>query len=460
MLINVVAVAAYTRLLDPGRYGEFALAVAIAGLLSSFGVGWFLNGLVRFYARYQNDPDASRAYFSTVAIGYACASIVTLAVWSLIVLALGLDTIFLLSGLLFVGDSVFNLSIQLQRFDFKSGRYVVASIVRTGGAVALALALLAVTRDPSVILWALIFSSGVVGAWEFMAWARHHPLGIRFFSTAILREMVLFSFPLIASESARLGIRVTDRIVLAQLSGSIAVGLYSAAFVVTSGFEVVFMALSLALYPLVIEAAEAGNSAERDRLMRRTLQVALLLAIPLLVAVSLLSRPIADIFFGQDFLEAHEFIPWLGISSVLLGFTTIWPGWVLLIRQKTHLVWFTYPVALILNVGLNYLLIPLAGPVGAAYASAASAGVAFAISWLFARRYLTVPWPWGTATRVAAATLVMVGVLLAVPSSHIWLVVAEVVLGAAAYAGVLFVTKEEVMMEAIGRAGLIRTGSQ
>ena len=141
-------------------------------------------------------------------------------------------------------------------------------------------------------------------------------------------------------------------------------------------------------------------------------------------------------------------MPWLAVSAFLLGVTRVGPDWILLVKQKTHLMMLTYPLALALNVGLNYLLIPLIGSIGAAYASAASAGLALLLSWLVARRFMMTPWPVATAGRAALATAAMSAVLLIGPHDPLGLVAGTVTVAAGVYVAVLLITGESLAVEA------------
>ena len=79
-----------------------------------------------------------------------------------------------------------------------------------------------------------------------------------------------------------------------------------------------------------------------------------------------------------------------------------------------------YPVATMTaaaaNVGLNYLLIPRYGIIGAAWANGAAYGVQAIMAFRFSQRFYPIPYEWGRLARVAAAALLAYGAARMLPA--------------------------------------------
>ena len=76
-VINLLALAIYTRLLDPSDYGRYIVVLAIVGLAALVGFQWLQLGILRFLPRFANRENA---LLSTVASVYAALILATLAI--------------------------------------------------------------------------------------------------------------------------------------------------------------------------------------------------------------------------------------------------------------------------------------------------------------------------------------------------------------------------------------------
>ena len=67
-LMGIVAVAVYTRILDPVEYGYYTLVFTTAVFVQTVAFGWLNQSSLRYYQRYKNAEKES--YFSTCLLGF------------------------------------------------------------------------------------------------------------------------------------------------------------------------------------------------------------------------------------------------------------------------------------------------------------------------------------------------------------------------------------------------------
>ncbi len=84
--------------------------------------------------------------------------------------------------------------------------------------------------------------------------------------------------------------------------------------------------------------------------------------------LALLSREITSVFGGGAWLPAADVLPWLAGSAALYALFVIAQTAPLLTGQTRYIGWMT-AFGAVLNIGFNYRLIPVAGAVGAAFAT-------------------------------------------------------------------------------------------
>ncbi len=177
-----------------------------------------------------------------------------------------------------------------------------------------------------------------------------------------------------------------DILLLSRFRPMTEVGIYSAARRLTEPLELIPTALALSVLPVMSRLF--GRDEDRiRRIYTRSLLYVLLAAIPLAVLVLSFSRTIVIGLFGAGFAGADKV---LVVLSYYLPFIFVWSmGGAVFIsvnRQKTNsLIWLG---AMVFYAGLDMLLIPVHGALGASLVRAATGIIIASLSVLFVRRFL------------------------------------------------------------------------
>ena len=163
----------------------------------------------------------------------------------------------------------------------------------------------------------------------------------------------------------------TDKLMLKQMIGDAEVGFYATAVTLCNMWCFVLSAIIESMYPAIMEAAK-----EKDEQLFRHRNIQLYtIVIYFSVAVSLLfslfARPIIIILYGESYLAATgslRIITWHTAFSYLGVARNAW----IVSQDKQKYLLRIYVAAAVTNVGLNCLLIPPLGAIGAAAASLAA----------------------------------------------------------------------------------------
>lgn len=269
-------------------------------------------------------------------------------------------------------------------------RYSVAAFASTAIFV-VGIAGLAVTGTASVTSFVLAATAGqtVAAAW---------PVGRRAVTqssetaaaTVGYRRALRFGLPTAAGAVAAMLLYRLDVVLLTWWSDLDSVGLYSVALAVTEVVWVVPTAAAQALIPRASRGAGSFDTAQLSRLV-----VVFMVATSIAVAAA---APVAiPLLFGEDFDGAVAAVPLLTLAAIGVG---VWKliGHDLIARGNARARLWTGVAAIVLMVGVDAVLIPAHGLIGAA--------VGAAVAYLVAAGLVLVAWRAATGGRIIDALAV------------------------------------------------------
>jgi O-antigen/teichoic acid export membrane protein len=197
------------------------------------------------------------------------------------------------------------------------------------------------------------------------------------------------------------------------------VGAYHAAYnLANRTLDVLFVWLGAAGVPAMVMALERGGQAGLERAARDHAGVMILLALPASAGLMLTARPLAELMVGEGLrATAAQITPLIALSALFSGVTVYYFHQAFILARRTGRLLLTMVIPAAANIGLNLLLLPRLGLVGAAWAAVLSYGLGAAASWAIGRRAQPLPIPWGVLARAALGTAAMVAVVLAVPAT-------------------------------------------
>lgn len=199
-------------------------------------------------------------------------------------------------------------------------------------------------------------------------------------------------------------IQLTDRYFLLWFTTASQVGVYSLGsklgMIVMIGLATPF---SLA-WPAYMYALAEKDPEGAPGVFSAALTYLMLAASSAFLGLSLFADEILRLIATDSYQGAGEVIPWLVFASVLATAHPVFLTGVNLARRFGFYLLFT-GVGAGVNVGLNWLLIPRMGAMGAALAKVASYAAVAAVSYTVAQRLHPIPYDWGRLGKLALACL-------------------------------------------------------
>lgn len=191
-------------------------------------------------------------------------------------------------------------------------------------------------------------------------------------------------------------------ILIAQHSGTHAVGLYSAAFALSGMFvNFVLGAMAADYYPRLTSAANDKQS--MVRMVNEQTEIGLLLALPGLLATMTLAHWILQIFYAREFLGAAELLQWFILGC--LGRVISWPmGYIMLALGKSRWLIVSESVMHAMHILLIFFGLKIFGLVGVALSFALLYAIHILVTIYIARKLISFSW----SNRVRATILLSV----------------------------------------------------
>jgi O-antigen/teichoic acid export membrane protein len=230
-------------------------------------------------------------------------------------------------------------------------------------------------------LWNLAWSVSVVR--RLKLWPQHG-------STFPFKQLVAYALPF-----ALAGIFVkiysyADSQVLQAVFGSVAVGQYAVAYKLTYALQFLPITFVAALYPGLSYAAQHDKGAIPG-ILKGSQRLMLIASVPMTALLSSLAPRLIDRLYGKAFVGSIMplvVLPWV-LIPIFLDFPI---GSLLNSTHRAHQKTTAMGITMVVNVIANLILVPIYGPVGAAWAGVLSFWLLFVIGWWFARREMAVAW--------------------------------------------------------------------
>jgi O-antigen/teichoic acid export membrane protein len=410
--IGVLLVPVYTRVLSTADYGALDIITVIASIVNLTVALEVSQGLARHYSD-AKDPDtrvglASTAFWFTVAC-YVCFGVAALVFSSQLsswcLGKEGLETEFRIGVLYMVSAGIFYISQNQFRWELRSLEYAITSMIMTlvsaGSAVWLAWG---AGMGLQGFLWGMTIGSlaGTLSG----AWYLRRSFQFRF-EAGLLRKMLIFSIPLIPSGIAVWVNNYISRIMINSSMSLDDVGLYGIGFRLVSIVSLLMIGFQTSLTPLVYKYhAEPDTPRQLARIFRIFVAGALLMS----VALTLFAHDALVLMTTPQFYAGASVVVFLLPAVFLSQMYLFMPG-VAIARQTHWYIWINVSGALI-NLGLNFLLIPPMGIQGAALASLSGALTVFLFHTFLSQKLYPVPHRW---TNLLGATAIAVMLVAVVP---------------------------------------------
>ena len=411
--MGVVAIPIYTRLFPPADFGNYALVIATVSILSNISIGWLGNSIIRFHPAYEVEGGLGRFYDTVLKM--ALVSVAVISVIFLLVLFLGqgymsssLNSLMRLGVLVFIVSACFQVLLRFLQAKRQVTWYTSFSIWQNVMRIGLGVALVVVWHlGIEGLFWGFILATALALPW---LWKRAVGKGIsvkKGISLPITSELAKYGFPLVGGFLTFWVLSLSDRYILELFRGSQEVGIYSASYAVAQ--DTIFMLSGLFILasgPISMHIWEKQGVKASQEFLTKLTRYYLLIVLPATVGLSVLAGPIIDLMAAPGYYPGYRIVPLVAAGAFLLGLSNrFWAP--LTYYKKTNLIFVCSIFPTLLNIGLNFLLIPRYGYMAAAATTFVSFALDLLLKVIVSRRFLIWEFPFNPLAKMACASAVM-----------------------------------------------------
>jgi O-antigen/teichoic acid export membrane protein len=357
-----------TRYLGPEQFGLFNYALAFTGLFGVFA-NLGLDGIV--VREIVRQPSAKDEILGTTFVLrlISCAASILLAIGIIFVLRPNDSlTHFLVAILTFSSffnafpiDVWFQAQVQSKKVVLSRNiAYVLICVVRV---------VLVYTKAPLIAFaWASLAEVTLSALAQVIAYqSSNQSIYLWKYSTKRAKELLMDGWPLIISGMVIIIYMRTDQIMLGQMMGDREVGIYSAAAKISEMWIFVPGAIVNSVFPSIVRAKEVSKEL-CDQRMQKLFSLMTILAYSVAIPITFTSNQIVTILYGDEFIEAAPILAvhvWTGVFISLGLARTPW----IISEGLMRFSAVSSTVGAVINIILNYFLIPNFGAMGASVAT-------------------------------------------------------------------------------------------
>jgi O-antigen/teichoic acid export membrane protein len=419
-LAALVLIPLYTRFLSPEDYGILTTLAPLAWLTSTI-CGMSMSGsLVRFY--HDSSDEAQRKRL--------CGTV------TLFVLAIPLVIVALLSvagrrpfehyfpqvpfapyGLLTLWFAYFvivpELLLALWRAQEKPLPYVLfscAGFVVTASAIAVAVA-----KMQMGLLGKMVAELSVAIALSIVALALLRRRLTWRVDSGLLRSVLLFGLPLVPHNVTRWVLNYVSRPILLSKAGAYEAGLFGLGSQLGGLLLIMVASADKALTPWFYRTA---GEPDAPRVLGRTATHFFIAISSVTLVICVFGREIIQILGTPEYQDAHRIVPLIALGALFVA-AYYFPIKGLMLLKRTVVVPLLTATAGTVTIGVNLLLVPKLGMIGAATGTVAGQIILFTLTFAVSQRLYTIHYEYAKLAKVLIACVGLYAASLFVPDANL-----------------------------------------
>lgn len=230
-------------------------------------------------------------------------------------------------------------------------------------------------------------------------WKRHLRPILIIFSTSVAITVY------VSSDSTMLGFMTSDY----------DVGLYGTAVKIYNIMKQVLAALLMVLIPQFSLMFARGEKERSNLLFSKVFNILTLLMLPMTVGLFMLSEEVIRLIAGTDYLGGTDSLRLLSIAVMFSLYAYMYIQCILIPAKKEDVVFKATALSAIVNIGLNFIMIPLWGINAAAITTIIAEAITFIITAIIGRRYVSLS---GISKTLISSIVGCVGIVVICILSH------------------------------------------
>lgn len=411
-LLVFLLMPVYTALLAPEAFSTAELITGTSNLLIPVVCLGITNGIFRFAAEKESDREA---VFSSSLVLLFCGLLGFLALSPLLELVVYLNSyVWLIVAYVFFANLQSVMAQYVRALD-RTKLFALQGIINTALTIAFNLLFL-IGFKMGVIGYVLSVVAGNFVTTVFLIFAAklYKVFSFKKVKKELLGELVRFSLPLVPTTVCWMITNLSDRYMVTYFCGDTANGVYSAAYKIPT-IVTLLSGIFMQAWQFSAIAAEE-DPAESKRFFNKIFSGFLAVAAISSGTLILLSGFLTKLLLNARYHDAWYYMPTLLCAAAFEALVSFLATAYLVKKKPSHSL-VTALAGAILNVVLNFVLIPKFGPLGAAFATMLAYGFVLILRMIDAPRLMGF---FASPIRLILSTLLMFGEAWFMTSDLAW----------------------------------------
>jgi O-antigen/teichoic acid export membrane protein len=396
-LVGFVLLPIYTRYLTPSDYGVVNSMEVMSGLLQVLFTLALDRGIYRLYHDYK-DEGAKKTFVGTISISlFAVSSLIVVLMFifqdyvQLIFKSIEFYP-FLSITIITAYFGVFSLLpralLQIKNMPYQ---YVGLSLLQLLIGSGLALWLIVVRHEGALgMLKSILYTNCIVTPVYLYILSKNLQLT---FDKTILVDCLKFSLPMAPSILSAWVLNLSDRIFIERFFSTDDVGIYSLGYKI-AGLVLIFVSAFQAAYtPYFYKIANDENQDYAKEKLSSCNTNYILALMVIIFLPAFFSDEIVAIIASAKYQKAASIIPLISLSYFFIGLNSLVNLQIYQLK-KTKAVMLMIIASALLNIILNFILIPRLGIYGAAYSIIITQMLYFIINYLYSMKCYHIAYQW------------------------------------------------------------------
>ncbi|UCH15113.1 MAG: oligosaccharide flippase family protein [Bacteroidales bacterium] len=391
-LLSFIRNPIFTRIFTPEEYGYYSIVVHTFSYLSIILFSWIGSCLWRYYFEYQKKNELKILYSNIITL-LLVSSIVVLVImgfWLSQTDNILIRKLVILSTLYQLTYNFIYLYLIIIRLQEKAFQFNLYYSIQAAGAFGILCLFVFILeyRIESILIGQV--SINILLLLFLTVRIRKIPgLSSRHLSFSIIKELLRYGAVGLILGFGVMALNTSDRYIIALYAGMGAVGIYNQIYMLSQYsiyhlITVYFNTINPKLNKILVY-----NSEDKESKIKEFVGLFLMLILPLTVYFSLFSKELSIILLGEKFRIGYRMIPYIMFSSFIYGLT-LFNETKLKFENRFRPLITGIIAALVLNIVLNFILIPLFNYQWAAYTTLASYIILFLIFyWADSLKFIT-----------------------------------------------------------------------
>lgn len=399
--IGFITIPIITNLFKPEEYGIYILVIStikVLGILTS----WLSLSIIRIYPEYEQKRDLE-SFYSTVIKVFTISVLSLASIFSYVLIifkpqiSTQIYTLMWIGVPLFILSSCYEILLEFFRCKREISRYSSFKVWRSITAIGFGILF--------VVIGAFGIEGLILGSILSIVLAipilYKYSIGKKFIiskniSISLSSELAKFGVPLVMGNLAAWILSLSDRYVLEFYRDSLEVGIYSACYSISEHSILLISSLfALTSGSIMFHILEKDGEKRCAEFLSDVTRYFLIFCIPAVVGLSVLAKPIIILMTSEAYHEGYNTIPFIASGAFFLGLQQRYHAG-FRIRKKNNYIAIGIIISGILNLGLNFLLVPKYGYKAAAFTTLLSYIFLLLIMIIYSRRYFIWQFPFKT----------------------------------------------------------------